>query len=98
VGVTDYAAEQMGDVVFVELPDVGSKIFAGKPFANVESVKAVSEVFSPVTGRVVEVNSSLLDAPELINGDAFSAFLVKVDAETYADGLMTDGEYEKFKK
>jgi glycine cleavage system H protein len=98
VGVTDYAAEQMGDVVFVDLPDVGSRLTAGKSFANIESVKAVSEVFSPVTGKVVEVNPALLDAPELINKDAFSAFLVKVEAEAYEDGLMDFEEYEKLKK
>ncbi|MDR2090090.1 MAG: glycine cleavage system protein GcvH [Clostridiales bacterium] len=98
VGVTDFAAEQMGDVVFVELPEVGSKIFAGKPFANIESVKAVSEVFSPVTGLVVEVNSALADEPDLINRDAFSAYLVKVETEAYEDGLMTAEEYEKIKK
>jgi glycine cleavage system H protein len=98
VGVTDYAAEQMGDVVFVELPDVGSKVFAGKPFANIESVKAVSEVFSPVTGRVAEVNSSLSDAPELINEDAFSAFLIRVEVEAFEDGLMTAEEYGSLKE
>jgi glycine cleavage system H protein len=98
VGITDYAAKEMGDVVFVELPDVGSKVFAGKPFANIESVKAVSEVFSPVTGRITEINSALSDAPELVNADAFSAFLIKVEVEAFEDGLMSADEYEKLKK
>ncbi|MDR2046864.1 MAG: glycine cleavage system protein GcvH [Clostridiales bacterium] len=98
VGVTDYAAEQMGDIVFVELPEKGAKIFAGKPFANIESVKAVSEIFSPVTGIVADINETLLDAPEAINADAQNVFIVKVKAESYADGLMSADEYEKLKK
>jgi glycine cleavage system H protein len=98
VGVTDYAAHEMGDIVFVELPNVGDRVTAGKPFANIESVKAVSEVFSPVTGKVTEVNAALADAPELINEDAFSAYLVKVEVEGYERGLMDAAEYEKFKK
>ncbi|MDR3263929.1 MAG: glycine cleavage system protein GcvH [Clostridiales bacterium] len=97
IGVTDYAAELMGDIVFVELPAVGSRIKAGATFANIESVKAVSEVFSPVTGIVTAVNLSLNDSPELINRDAFAAYLIKADVEALEDGLMTESEYNKLK-
>jgi glycine cleavage system H protein len=98
VGVTDFAAEQMGDIVYVELPNAGESVTAGKPFMNIESVKAVSEIFSPVTGKITAVNDALSDAPELINGDAFSAYLVKVAVTAYEDGLMTEEEYSKLKK
>ncbi|MDR1940360.1 MAG: glycine cleavage system protein GcvH [Clostridiales bacterium] len=98
VGVTDYAAAQMGDIVFVELPDVGAKLTIGKSFANVESVKAVSEIFSPVSGRVTEVNAELSDAPELINKDAFSAYLVRVELDAVEDGLLERDEYEASKE
>ncbi|MDR3292967.1 MAG: glycine cleavage system protein GcvH [Clostridiales bacterium] len=97
VGVTDFAAHEMGDIVFVELPNVGDKITAGKPFANIESVKAVSEVFSPVSGKVIAVNDALSDAPELINQDAFSAYLVEVEITAYEDGLMDKAAYDELK-
>jgi glycine cleavage system H protein len=76
VGITDYAQQQLGDVVYVELPAVGSKFQMGQPFGTIESVKAVSEVFAPVSGEVVEVNASLKDKPEVINRDPHGSWLV----------------------
>jgi glycine cleavage system H protein len=79
IGITDYAQHELGDVVFVELPKVGARAEAGKSFGTVESVKAVSEIFSPVSGEVAEINSSLLDAPEKINEDPHGvAWLIRV--------------------
>lgn len=79
VGITEYAQEQLGDVVFAELPKVGAKLNAGQTFGTVESVKAVSEIFMPVSGEIAETNSSLADTPENINKDPHgSAWLVKI--------------------
>jgi glycine cleavage system H protein len=71
MGISDYAQDALGDIVFVELPEVGSEVTAGEPFAEVESTKSVSDVYSPVTGTVVEVNAALEDTPELVNSDPF---------------------------
>ena len=71
IGLSEYAVNALGDIVFIELPDVGAHVKAGKDFGSVESVKAVSEVYSPVTGEVIEVNDSLNDAPEGLNEDAY---------------------------
>ena len=73
VGITDHAQHQLGDVVFVELPEVGARFAAGHPFGSVESVKAVSEVYCPAAGEVVEVNSRLRDTPELVNSEPYGA-------------------------
>ena len=79
VGITDHAQDQLGDVVFVELPTVGAKLEAEGPFGAVESVKAVSDIFAPISGDVIEVNEALLDAPELINSDPHGeGWLVKL--------------------
>lgn len=79
IGITDYAQEELGDVVFVELPKVGGKIAAGKSFGTVESVKAVSEIYAPVDGEVTETNATLANAPEMINKDPHgAAWLIKV--------------------
>jgi glycine cleavage system H protein len=79
VGITDYAQQELGDVVFVEMPKVGAQIKAGQSFGTVESVKAVSEIFSPITGEVLETNSALVNAPEKINQDPHGvAWLVKM--------------------
>ena len=95
IGISDFAQDALGDLVFVNLPQVGDEVEVGEAFADVESVKAVSDVFSPVTGEVVEVNEDLLDAPESINEDPYDAWFVRVgnvtevaellDAEAYAD-------------
>ena len=99
VGITDYAQHALGDVVFVELPKVGAKVKAGAVLGTVESVKAVSEVFSPVSGEVTEVNSELADAPEKINQDPHrSAWLVKIKMENAqeAAGLMDAKAYQDY--
>ena len=95
IGITDHAQEELGDVVFVELPDKGATIVAGDSFGTVESVKAVSDLYSPVGGEVVEVNSSLEDAPEQINDDPYGeGWIVKLRASEEAD-LLSPEEYEK---
>jgi glycine cleavage system H protein len=95
IGITDHAQEELGDVVFVELPDVGATIAAGDSFGTVESVKAVSDLYTPVGGEVVEVNSSLEDAPEKINDDPYGeGWIVKLGTSEVAD-LLSPEEYEK---
>jgi glycine cleavage system H protein len=99
VGITDYAQKQLGDVVFVELPEPGRKLEAGEQFGTVESVKAVSELFSPVAGEVVEVNSPLVDKPETINQDPHgSAWMIvlKLDDAAAAGALLDAAAYEAF--
>jgi glycine cleavage system H protein len=78
VGITDFAQQQLGDVVYVELPDVGAEMTAGQVFGTIESVKAVSELFAPVSGEVVEINSALKDKPEDVNSKPHEAWMVKV--------------------
>ena len=95
IGITDHAQEELGDVVFVELPEVGATIEAGDSFGTVESVKAVSDLYTPVGGEVVEVNSSLEDAPEKINDDPYGeGWIVKLSTSEEAD-LLSPEEYEK---
>ena len=99
VGITDYAQHELGDVVFVELPKKGTKITSGKSFGTVESVKAVSEIYAPVSGEVVEINEDLHNAPEKINSDPHgSAWLIKVRLANPAEvnSLMDAAAYEKF--
>lgn len=95
VGLTDYAQDALGDLVFVNLPEVGDEVEAGEAFADVESVKAVSDVYSALTGEVEEVNEDLLDAPEKINEAPYEAWLVKVGSITDREELLSSGEYEK---
>jgi glycine cleavage system H protein len=97
VGITDYAQKQLGDVVFVELPEVGRTFAAGEQFGTVESVKAVSELYSPVAGEVVEVNTPLADKPETINQDPHGAawmIVLKVADTAAASGLLDAAAYE----
>jgi glycine cleavage system H protein len=98
VGITDYAQNSLGDIVFVDLPKVGDSIEAGKSFGSVESVKAVSDLFAPVSGTVIAVNEELKDAPEKINSDANTTWMLKVELSDakQVDGLLTAAEYEKF--
>lgn len=97
VGITDYAQEQLGDVVMVDVAGPGKQVEAGKEMGTVESVKAVSEIFSPVSGEVVEVNKELEDHPELVNQDPFGAgWLVKVKVSGLGEGLMSVEEYETY--
>ncbi len=96
VGITDYAQNALGDIVFVELPKPGASVEAGKSFGTVESVKAVSELYSPVSGTITAVNTELADAPEKVNADPYGAWMIKVKLTKQADGLMSAGDYEKY--
>jgi glycine cleavage system H protein len=99
IGITDYAQHELGDVVFVELAKPGAKVTAGKSFGTVESVKAVSEIYAPVSGEIVEVNNDLHNTPEKINSDPHgAAWLIKVRLANPADvsSLMDATAYEKF--
>ena len=96
VGITDYAQHALGDVVFINLPEVGDDTAAGEPFGDIESVKAVSDLVSPVTGAVCEVNEALLDAPELVNQDPYDAWIIKVEGVTATDDLLDAAAYEAF--
>ena len=96
IGLTDYAQNALGDLVFVNLPEAGDDVAAGEAFADVESVKAVSDVFSPVTGTVAEVNEELLDAPEMMNNDPYGAWLIKVENITDKDELLDADAYIAF--
>jgi glycine cleavage system H protein len=95
VGITAYAAEKLGDVVFVDLPAVGSTVAAGTVVGEIESTKSVGELFAPVEGTVLEANSAVVDSPELVNSDPFGdGWLIKVSFETLPE-LMTFDEYSK---
>lgn len=99
VGITDYAQKELGDVVFVELPQVGSELEAGDELGSIESVKAVSELFSPVSGEVVEINEALAENPALINTDPYGdgwMIRIKVSDATEVDELMTAEEYDEY--
>nr|MCR4956365.1 glycine cleavage system protein GcvH [Lachnospiraceae bacterium] len=91
---TDYAQKELGDLVFVNLPEEGDEIEAGEAFADVESVKAVSDVFSPVTGEVVEVNEELMDNPAAINETPYDAWFVKVKNVTAKEELLSAEDYD----
>jgi glycine cleavage system H protein len=98
IGITDYAQNSLGDIVFVELPKVGQKIAAGQTFGSVESVKAVSDLFAPVSGTVTEVNEALNTTPEQVNKAANTTWMIKVKVEDAGDAnqLLSAGDYEKF--
>jgi glycine cleavage system H protein len=98
IGITDYAQNSLGDIVFVELPKVGSEITAGKTFGSVESVKAVSDLFAPVSGTVSEVNEALNTAPEQVNKDANATWMIKVTLKDPAEAnqLLSSADYDKF--
>ncbi len=98
IGITSYAQESLGDIVFVELPKPGAELTAGKTFGSVESVKAVSDLYAPASGTVAEVNGELATAPEKINKDAHSAWMVKITLKNPGElnSLMSAADYEKF--
>jgi glycine cleavage system H protein len=98
IGITDYAQNSLGDIVFVDLPKVGDTVEATKSFGSVESVKAVSDLFAPVSGKVTAINEELKDAPEKINADANTTWLLKIELADakQVDGLLTAADYEKF--
>jgi glycine cleavage system H protein len=99
VGISDFAQDALGDVVFVELPEVGTVLEVGKPFGVVESVKAVSDVYAPVSGEVIEINEELQDTPELINTSPYEdgwMIKVKLADNTELDDLMDADDYQEF--
>jgi glycine cleavage system H protein len=98
VGITSYAQDSLGDIVFVDLPKVGTELAAGKTFGSVESVKAVSDLYAPASGTVTEVNGELAMAPEKINKDAHSAWMIKIVLKNPGDlnSLLSAADYEKF--
>ena len=100
VGITDYAQQQLGDVVYMELPEVGAKLKQGQSFGTIESVKAVSELYSPVTGEVVEVNAALKEKPEQVNTDPHGSWMIVVRLTNggEAAGLLDAGQYESLIK
>ncbi len=100
VGITDYAQQQLGDVVYVELPDVGLKVKQGQSFGTIESVKAVSELYSPVTGEVVDVNAALKDKPETVNKDPHASWMVVIRLTDLgeAGALLDATQYEDLVK
>ena len=100
VGITDYAQQQLGDVVYIDLPEPGAKLKQGQSFGTIESVKAVSELYSPVTGEIVEVNSALKDKPEVVNSDPHGSWMVvvKLANPDEAGALLDAGQYQDLVK
>ncbi len=99
IGITDYAQAELGDVVFIDLPETGTKVEQDVAFGTVESVKAVSDIYSPVSGTIIETNSDLLDSPELINEDCYGLawmVVIEMDNPNEADLLMDADAYEDF--
>lgn len=96
IGLTDYAQSALGDLVFVNLPEPGDDVTAGEAFGDVESVKGVSDVYSPVSGVVSEINEELLDAPEMINDAPYDAWFIKVKEVSEAEELLSADEYAAF--
>lgn len=97
VGITDYAQDHLGEIVFVELPEVDQEVEAGEQFIVLESVKAVSDVYSPVSGTVIEINEELLDSPELINESTYEAYIavIEMSNESELEELLSASDYEK---
>ena len=98
IGISDFAQDALGDVVFVNLPAEGDDVTAAEAFGDVESVKAVSDLICPVTGRVVAINEELLDSPELLNSDPYGAWIMKIENVTDFSELLSAEEYEAFTK
>ncbi|MGN0297620.1 MAG: glycine cleavage system protein GcvH [Lachnospiraceae bacterium] len=98
IGITDYAQSELGDLVFVNLPEEGDEVTAGEAFGDVESVKAVSDVYSPVSGTVCEINEELLDSPQSINEDPYGAWFIRVSDITDTEELLDVDAYEDFTK
>ena len=100
IGITDYAQQQLGDVVYIELPEVGAKLKQGQSFGTIESVKAVSELYAPVSGEVVEVNAALKDKPETVNADPHGSWMiaVKLTNPSESGGLLDSAQYQDLLK
>ncbi|MBR2834196.1 MAG: glycine cleavage system protein GcvH [Coriobacteriales bacterium] len=96
IGITDYAQDALGDIVFINLPEVDDTLEAGDSFGDVESVKAVSDVMSPVAGTVSAINEELIDSPELMNSDPYGAWIIKLEGITVPDDLLDAAAYEAF--
>lgn len=96
VGITDFAQDALGDVVFVNLPQEGDSVTAGEPFGDVESVKAVSDLVCPVSGVVCAINEELMDSPEMLNSDPYGAWIIKVEAVTETEDMLEAPAYEAF--
>ncbi len=98
VGITDYAQSTLGDIVFVDLPNVGDPVTANQTFGSVESVKAVSDLYSPVSGKVTEINAELATSPDKVNEDAYAAWMIKVELADTAqyNALLSAADYEAF--
>ncbi len=96
VGISDFAQDSLGDLVFINLPQIGDEVVAEEPFCDVESVKAVSDVNSPVSGTIIEVNEELADAPERLNEAPYESWIIKLEGVTDTDNLMNAEEYEAF--
>ncbi len=98
VGITDFAQSQLGDIIFLELPDVGEKIIAGEPFGEIEAVKTVSELYAPIDGTIVEVNNELEDFPEKVNHDCYGGgWIIKIKSENkiFKENLLDYKEYSR---
>lgn len=98
IGLTDWAIEQLGDIVFIELPEIGSSFSKDEVFATIESVKAASEIYMPVGGEVIEVNEALINSPELLNEDAFDNWLIKIKPENFQQEASNLLEYNDYKE
>ena len=99
VGITDYAIEQLGDIVFIELPEVDSEFSKSEVFATVESVKAASEIYMPISGKVLEINEQLIEKPELLNESEFDEmWLIKVSSDVYAEDSKDLLDYSTYKE
>ena len=96
IGISDFAQDALGDLVFINLPEVGDAVTAGEAFGDVESVKAVSDLMSPVSGTVAEINEELLDAPESLNSDPYGAWIIKVEGVGATEELLDAAAYEAF--
>lgn len=99
IGLTDYAIEQLGDIVFLELPSVDDEFSKGDTFANIESVKAASEIYMPISGKVVDVNEALVDSPEMLNEDSYeNGWLIKVESDSFEKDKEDLMSYEDYKE
>ncbi len=99
IGLTDYAVEQLGDIVFLELPDVGAEFVKGEVFATIESVKAASEIYMPVSGKIVEINDKVVDSPEILNESPFEkGWLIKIQSQSAAQESVDLLEYNDYKE
>ena len=96
IGISDFAQSELGDLVFINMPEVGDAVNAGEAFGDVESVKAVSDLMSPVNGTVAEINEELLDSPELLNSDPYGAWIIKVEGVDGGEDLLDAAAYEAF--